>query len=224
MRTRTLLLVAALAVPGCIIVEDRPIPRYDPPPAQVVVDDDPYRVMWIEYYGCPESTIDDCYVAGWAEDDIAVGLFLCYHAHVSIGTVIDLRARRLSWWDVTLRLNLRPEILYVEVPSHVAVGPPYGRAYGYFRKSEPGYVFVDADFHNLVHLRLMTHYYKLDAATVIHRRERGADFKVIVRENHGKSIGHDAKGQPVKQAAPKAKGKPNEKENPGKGKGKGKDK
>lgn len=222
---RYLCLAALVGLGACIVVEDRP------PAREVVIDlRAHYRVMWVEYYGCPPVWIDTCYGYGWGDDDVAVALFLAYHAHVDIGVVVGHRRAGCSWWDVTLRLKLEPTIYFVEVPPHVHVGPPYGHAYGYFRKQEPNYVFVDADIHNLVHLHVTSRYYGLEPAAVIHHREEGRSWEVLVKENHGKGKGTDARGNSVKQETPghsdeHGKGKPNDDDDkgkpPGKGKGKG---
>jgi hypothetical protein len=224
---KKLSLIPLLLIVGCVVVTDHP--RHQP---QVVVDvHSHWRVVWVEYYGCPDLWIDTCVGMGWHDDDVSVALFLAHHARVDINVVIGHRRAGLSWWSVGLKLNLSPMIFHVEIPSHVHVGPPYGNAYGYYRKHNPNYVFVDADVHNLVHLRVTSHYYGLDPIAVIRAREGGKPFGDIVKENHGKSKGKDVSGKPVKQDAPKGKGPdvdkgkgPDGDKGPGPGKGKGKNK
>ncbi len=223
---RKLTIGALLGLMGCIVV--------DPGPGPVEIDVRAhYRVIWVEYYGCPHAWIDTCYGFGWHDDDVAVALFLAYHAHVDINIVIGHRRSGCSWWDVTLRLNLSPMVFHVDIPSHVHVGPPYGKAYGYFRKHDPKYVFIDADCHNLVHLHVHHKYYGRDPMLIIQERESGKGWGQMVKEHHGKSRGKDVQGKPVKQDSPGhsdkgEKGKPDDKggkpddKGPGKGKGKNK--
>jgi hypothetical protein len=167
-----------------------------------------WRVLWVEYYVIPETTIVYCDGLGWHDDDLSVALFLAHHAHVDVKVVVGWRTRGLTWWDVSVKLGLGPDMFYVAIPDHVHVGPPYGNAYGYYRKRSPSYVFVDADVVNLVHLKVTSVYYNLDPVTVIKWREGGKHFGDIVHEHHGRSRGKDAHGRPVRQDAPKAKGGP----------------
>lgn len=216
-----------LLIAGCVVVSDHP--RHQPHVGLDVEVRSHWRIVWVEYYGCPAAWVDTCVGLGWHDDDISVALHLAHHAHVDIGVVIGHRRAGLSWWDVTLRLNLSPMVFHVDIPANVHVGPPYGNAYGYYRKHHPTYVFVDADIHNLVNLRVTSHYYNLDPIAVIRSREGGKPFAAIVKENHGRSKGRDVGGKPVRQDAPKGKGPDKGPDvdkggGPGPGKGKGKNK
>lgn len=220
------IVLAALA--GCVVHTGGPGARTD-----VRVEADVhahYRVIWHEYYGCSHTTIDYCFGLGWHVDDIAVALFLAHHARCDVKVVIDWRVKGLTWWDVTFRLGLKPDVYFVEIPAHVHVGPPYGKAYGYYRRHDPRYVFTDTDIHNLVHLKVTSDYYALDPVVVIRYRERGGGWDELIREHHGKSRGKDVAGRPVKQPPPdRDRGRDDETpdpkgpdKGPGKGKGKGK--
>ena len=41
--------------------------------------------------------------------------------------------RGMSWWDISVRYGIRPEVYYV--PVAVAPGPPYGKAWGHYKKA-----------------------------------------------------------------------------------------
>ena len=81
--------------------------------------------------------------------------------------------------DITLHYGLTPEIYYVPVTR---VGPPYGNAYGHYKKYKNDYrrvVLVDNDVVNLVNLRFMSEYHGIPPETVMDRRGRGEAFFVM---------------------------------------------
>jgi len=61
-----------------------------------------------------------------------VVFFIADRAGLKPAPVIELRDLKKSWLDITIHFGLSPEIYYV--PVTVDPGPPYGKAYGYFKK------------------------------------------------------------------------------------------
>ena len=62
------------------------------------------------------------------------------------------------------------------------MGPPYGNAYGHYKKYKKDYkkvVLVDDDVVNLVNLRFMSEYHGIAAELVMDRRGRGEKFYVM---------------------------------------------
>jgi len=99
------------------------------------------------------------------------------------------------------------------------VGPPYGKAYGHYKKHEHDYkrvVLADEDVVNLVNLRFISDYHRVAPEMVMDMRSQGGRFVVIneeVRKGKGEHRGDDEdKGKDKHQEGEK-----------GKGKGKGKD-
>ncbi len=134
-----------------------------------------------DYYRVPESRV--VYVRNHyriRDEELPVVFFLASRAHVDPQVIIDLRLRhRMSWLDITFHYGLTPEIYYVPVTR---VGPPYGNAYGHYKKHERDYkkvVLVDDDVVNLVNLRFMSEYHGIAAEVVMDRRGRGEKFYVM---------------------------------------------
>ena len=179
-------LVAGLLVIGaCVVVPE----RGPQPPAVLVTAKAEYRAAWLSYYKCDESNVDFLVKKGWHYDDISVGLFL---AHRSGKTVQDIELRRVagySWWKVMEHIKLDVMTLHTKVPDSLKIGPPYGNAYGYFRKQDATYLMTDEDVRNLVHLKVMTEHHGLDAALVIDHRGRGRTFNDLYKEHHDKGKG-----------------------------------
>jgi hypothetical protein len=143
-----------------------------------------------------------------ADDELPVVFFLAARAQVSPRAVIDLRLARRSWFDIALHFGLSPEIFFVPVALE-RIGPPYGNAYGYYRKFgragnwrnfKPG----DREIVDLVNLRFLSEYHHLAPDGIIGRRGRGESFVKI----HGEMGRGKGPGAPAK--APKASkgGKP----------------
>jgi hypothetical protein len=180
-----------------------------------------------DYYRVPESRV--VYVRDhyrMPDEEIPVVFFLASRAHVDPQVIIDLRVRqRMSWLDITFRYGLTPEIYYVPVKR---VGPPYGNAYGHYKKHGKDYKkvkLVDADVVNLVNLRFVSEYHGVAAEMVMDQRGKGERFVVIndqyYREKGKKQHGHDDDRGKGKDKDDKKDKK--EKKDKGKGHGKGHD-
>jgi hypothetical protein len=169
-----------------------------------------------DYYRVPESRV--AYTRKHyrvPDEELPVFFFLAARAHVDPDVIIDLRiGQRMSWLNVTLHYGLTPEIYYVPVQR---VGPPYGKAYGYYKKHGQDYrkvVLADSDVINLVNLRFISEYHGVAAEMVMDMRGQGQKF-VVINEEVGKGKGRHGDDDDDK-GKDKQKGQ-------GKGKGKGKD-
>lgn len=166
-----------------------------------------------EYYRVPESRV--VYVKDHyrlPDEDLPVVFFLASRAHVDPAVIIDLRIRqRMSWLNITFHYGLTPEIYYVPVNR---VGPPYGNAYGHYKKHKKDYkkvVLADADVVNLVNLRFISEYHDVEAERVMDMRGKGQKFVVINDEvGRGKTEKHqghdDDKSKDKKEKKEKNKG------------------
>ncbi len=182
-----------------------------------------------DYYRVPESRV--VYVKERhrvPDEELSVVFFLAARAHVDPQVIIDLRVRqRMSWLNITFHYGLTPEIYYVPVQR---VGPPYGKAYGHYKKHGRDYrkvVLSDADVVNLVNLRFISEYHGVAAEVVMDRRGKGERF-VVINEHYYKEKGkHRGPGDDWAKEKGREKGK-NDKHDKddkkkGKGHGKGKD-
>lgn len=152
------------------------------------------------------------------DDELPVVFFLASRAHVEPEAIMDLRFRQgMSWLNITFHYGLTPEIYYVPVER---VGPPYGKAYGHYKKHKHDYrkvVLVDEDVVNLVNLRFISDYHGVAPEAVMDMRGRGSQFVSINDDCRKRKEGYrgddnGGKGQEKQTSGGK-----------GKGKGKGKD-
>lgn len=146
-----------------------------------------------EYYRVPEREVIVVRERGVHDEELPVVFFLAKRAHVAPGAIVDLRLRGMSWMDITLHFGLSPEIYYVPVKV-VRHGPPYGTAYGYYRKYPKHkwktVVLRDRDIVDQVNLRFMSEHHHYAPERVMKYRSEGRNFVNIDgdlrRERHGK--------------------------------------
>ncbi len=162
------------------------------------------------------------------EADLPVLLFLAHESGRPLSFVLDLRLGGLSWWEVRARLGVPAHRVLVELPRDP--GPPYGKAWGYYKKHPRGgkraVVLSDGDFADWVGVRVLSQTYGMDPMAVLEARRSGMSLgQVTVRHQKEKAAAAASgrSGAPGKSSARKAghgHGKGNGKDS-GKSRGKG---
>jgi hypothetical protein len=150
-----------------------------------------------QYYGVPEPQV----VAtreryGLKAEDLPVVYFLAARARVEPSVIIHKHRGGMSWLDLTFSFGLTPDIFYVPMRTW-PTGPPYGNAYGYYKKHRPGkewkkIVLTDPEVVDLVNLRFISEYHRLSPEAVVEMRGRGKNFVAInenIRKEKGKAQG-----------------------------------
>ncbi len=135
-----------------------------------------------DYYRVPQRELIIIKERGFLPYEVPVVLFLAKRAHVAPEVIMDLRLSGYTWLDITLRFGLSPEIFYVPV-GVIATGPPYGKAYGYYKKRPKKewktILLSDDDVTNLVNLKLMSEHYECPPEKIIKMRSGGKEFVSI---------------------------------------------
>lgn len=142
------------------------------------------------------------------DEELPVIYFLAARVRVDPSVIVDLRIQGMSWLDVTFHYGLTPEIYYVPVTVK-KVGPPYGKAYGYYEKYRPNkewkkIILSDYEVIDLVNLRFISEHYHLKPEVVMEMRSRGKNFLTINEES---TKGKQAKATKNKASKKKAKRK-----------------
>ncbi len=131
-----------------------------------------------QYYGVPEQQVVYVRERSIPDDEIPVVFFLAREAHVQPQIIIEQRLGGRSWMDISLGFHLSPAIFYV--PYDGDPGPPYGRAYGYYRhhrRADWGRIRLgDDDVVNMVNMRFMHDHYGYAPRDIIAMRGQGKAF------------------------------------------------
>ncbi len=137
------------------------------------------------FFGYPEREVIVCHDRGIPDDEIPVLFFLCKHAYVDPEVVIKLRiVDGWPWSRICTYYRIPPTVFYFPAERY---GPPYGRAYGYYRqyprREDWGRIRLqDANIVNQVNLIFISKYYNYPPEQVIKMREQGSSFGTIERK------------------------------------------
>jgi len=171
-----------------------------------------YLAVGDHYRVAPRVVVDLRTRYGLLDEELPVVFFLAARAHVGPQAVIDLRLRKQSWFGIALHFGLSPEIFFVPVGLE-RIGPPYGNAYGYYRKfgrrgDWKRFSPRDGEVVDLVNLRFLSEYHRLAPDEIIGLRGRGQSF-VRIHDEIGKGKNKPGAGARGKDRKPAGKpGKP----------------
>lgn len=134
-----------------------------------------------DYYHVPPAQVTVVREQRIPDEEIPVVFFIAGRAHVPPQAVMDFRLKGAPWMDVAGHFGLGPDVFYV--PVQKAYGPPYGKAYGYFkhkkRKEWKQIRLEDADVVNLTNLRFLSEHYHYSPDQVAQWRGQGSNFVQI---------------------------------------------
>jgi hypothetical protein len=182
---RVLLVMGALFVPDRVDAQT---------PFSVSAQVGNFHVAVANYYQVPQREVIVLRERRIRDDELPVVLFIAQRARVTPATIVDMRLRGMSWWDISVRYGIRPEVYYV--PVVVTPGPPYGKAWGHYkkkpRKQWDTIVLADDEVVNLVHVRFLSDYYDVPPERVIEVRGHHPDYVAVNYEvARGRSGHHD---------------------------------
>jgi hypothetical protein len=140
-----------------------------------------------DYFKVPEPEVVVWKQKRVADEELPVVFFLAQRARVAPAAIVDLRLAGKSWMDIVVHYKLGTDVFQVNATK--VDGPPYGRAYGYWRKrgaNPPARLILkDSEVVDLVNLRFLSEHHRCAADDVIAARSRGAGF-VAINEDLGK--------------------------------------
>jgi hypothetical protein len=127
-------------------------------------------------------------------DDLAVALFLSSNGDRDPDYMFGLRKQGLGWFEISTRCNVPVGAFFLSLGRDP--GPPYGKAYGHWRKYRRDKRHVmklsDDDIRHLVGARLIHEYYDVPLETAMKSRAAGRDVRsVMVREYRSRHGGRE---------------------------------
>jgi hypothetical protein len=159
------------------------------------IDDrtDLYFSISSRYFGQDRETVTNWGARYRDPDDLAVVLFIRQHSERSLDELYALRQQRgLTWWEIAVRYGVPTDVWFVPVQRDP--GPPYGKAYGHWKKHKHDratpVVFSDADLRNLVAVRMMHEYYGVPVELAMEWRSGGSDLRALMTDEYVKRHGN----------------------------------
>lgn len=136
-----------------------------------------------EELGLPEPLIVRLLEAGTPDEQLPVVGLLSRELGQTPDRIVELHRTGLSFLDITLRFGRGPEIFYV--PITVDPGPPYGNAWGYYKKTPRSrwntIRLTDGEIVDLVNLRVAADHYRVAPERIVELRRKGKPFGDIHR-------------------------------------------
>lgn len=132
-------------------------------------------------------------------DDLAVAMFLGGHCNNGPEYFFNLRRQGLGWFEISNRCRIPVDVYFLPVMRDP--GPPYGNAYGHWKKHrrDPKHavMLTDADIRNLVAVRMAHEYYGVPVDVAMQWCSSGHGVRRVMNDEYRKrhSGGGDASGK-----------------------------
>jgi len=154
---------------------------------RVSSDDQYFLNVAVSNYGYPREVVEPCLPRlRDPDEDLPVVLFVARESGRPVNAIVDLRARGLSWSVIFGRCGVPYDVLFTDIEQDP--GPPYGRAWGYWRKHPKRLYFSDGDIRGLVRVQTAHRVCGVPAYDIARARGRGESVAVFVadkKEGHG---------------------------------------
>lgn len=160
-------------------------------------------------YPAPRDHVESIFVdIPHPERDYPVLAFIAYHSHADIRAVWSYRLKGHSWFDVMVRFGVRPDVLFVKLKKHPR--PPYGKAYGHWRK-HPHKIKAkdvsDGDVRFWVGVRTVSAYAGISPDRAYERHAGGEKLSNIAGKHYRAKKAAHSKSQHKHKTSHKGKGK-----------------
>lgn len=120
----------------------------------------------------------------YVEADLPVVLFLAHECGRPPAYIVDLRARGLSWGVIFDRVGVSYEVLFNGIDRDP--GPPYGNAWGHWRRQPRGFRLSDSDISGLVQLQVGSRACRMRPYEMARYRGQGRSVAYVVADQRGR--------------------------------------
>jgi hypothetical protein len=146
-----------------------------------------YHAAIHKAFGVPEPVIVQLVDRGVSAEELPAVALIASRAKVEPAKVIELRDSGMTYVQVSQKLGVGPEVFYV--PFESDPGPPYGKAWGYWKvtpKEQWNKITLsDEEVIGLANLQLISDVYQVPPVKTIEMRKAGKDYVLIHRELAG---------------------------------------
>lgn len=120
----------------------------------------------------------------YVEADLPVVVFLAHECGRPPAYIVDLRARGLSWGVIFNRVGVSYSVLFDGIDRDP--GPPYGKAWGHWRRNPRGYRMSDSDISGLVQVQVGARAARMRPYEMARYRGQGRPIAYVVADKHGR--------------------------------------
>jgi hypothetical protein len=121
------------------------------------------------------------------EPDLPVLLYLQGASGWPLPQLVDLRAQGSSWSVIFTRVGVPQAVLFEGIPDDP--GPPYGHAWGYWKKNPRGARLADRDVCDLVRIQMASRWVGTPQYELARGYAHGMTAPVYVAEKQGRPYG-----------------------------------
>jgi hypothetical protein len=156
-----------------------------------VNDDNQYFLnLAVSNYGYSRAALEPVLPRlAYVETDLPVVLFVADHSRRSPDYIVGLRAQGLSWSVVFDRCGVPPETLFVGIDHDP--GPPYGKAWGHWRRHPRSVRLSDRDIVGLVNVQVGHRIAAVSTYELAHGSGSGRPVSVAVADHQGRRYRDD---------------------------------
>jgi len=129
----------------------------------------------------------------YVEADLPVVLFLAHECGRPPAYIVDMRSRGMSWGVIFDRVGVRYDVLFRGIDRDP--GPPYGNAWGHWKRNRRGYRMNDSDIVGLVQLQVGARACRVRPYEMARYRGQGRSVAYVVADKHGRPYRHGKHGR-----------------------------
>jgi hypothetical protein len=118
------------------------------------------------------------------ELDLPVVLFLSRKSGESIETIAGIRSRGFAWSVIFQKVGVPIGVVFSGIESDP--GPPYGKAWGHWKKNPRSARLADPDIAGLVQIQIGSRWARLTPYELARARGQGKKVTVLVAEKKGR--------------------------------------
>ncbi len=132
-------------------------------------------------------------------DDFQVAVYLSSKSGWSLSVIWDMRKKGVEWCDVAARCGVPMDVVIVRPGRDY--GPPYGKAWGYWKKQgeDRSFRLSDPEFVEMVRVHTLSRATGLSPDQVMEGLQGGRGYQAwagdVYREKHGQGHGKGEPGQ-----------------------------
>jgi len=144
--------------------------------------------MFNDYYNLQGVSYDNAF-RQFGQDNASTACFIASQSKVGLQDIYRVYSTSGNDWNrVLTHYNINPTTLFLPVSSTYKVGPPYGNAYGYWKKHQNNpsspIVLSSNDVVNLVNMKVINKQLGISAINIMKYRASNQSFPMIVNNEY----------------------------------------